>query len=570
MADSTTSKLNLSTESIQVAAKDAQEVQITNQAAAEDGCLTKITFMDPKLYVAAADGHIHVLEQYDEIHVQLTPKKNTVLHVAAQFGQADCVQWILQLPSPSSLLQQPNEKGDTPLHLAAREGHLTVVKNLINAAKQLQEGDSERGGTAVCKVMLRMTNEDQDTALHEAVRYHHPEVVKLLIQEDPDFTYGANTQATLLFTSLAECGFGDLVQMILDNALHQLIVASKRSSERYVVYLGVKDHGNRTALHIAASRGHVDVVKVLVSHFPDCCEKVDDEGNNVLHLIMPEIKIFVTSGLSNIRWLRVRGLMNEKNVEGKTPLHLFHTSPLSKDDNNIIPPETIFTWILDTLVRLGIRERSSRVRMRPLGSPEIKEDSGSSERKESEEISEIKRTIKSHMIVAALIATVTFAAGFTLPGGYIQNESNNQGMAVLSLPTNGTKGKDRDMAIAVRDSFKSFVIQDSIAMVLSICAIGMFSIASFPTKNKKTVLAYLLFGNFLTMIAMVAMVFAFVDGLAAVLHRSSLLEVITGYILPVFILLLFSILVVHAWAPPRWLILYIWQKLRLVQQCKSF
>ena len=24
-------------------------------------------------------------------------------------------------------------------------------------------------------------------------------------------------------------------------------------SERYVVYLGVKDHGNRTALHIAAS-----------------------------------------------------------------------------------------------------------------------------------------------------------------------------------------------------------------------------------------------------------------------------------------------------------------------------
>ena len=172
--------------------------------------------------------------------------------------------------------------------------------------------------------------------------------------------------------------------------------------------------------------------------------------------------------------------------------------------------------------------------MRPLGSPEIKEGSESSE---SEEISEIKRTIKSHMIVAALIATVTFAAGFTLTGGYIQNESNNQGMAVLSLPTNGTKGKDRDMAIAVRDSFKSFVIEDSIAMILSICAIGIFSIASFPIKNKKTVLAYLLFGNILTMIAMGAMVLAFVDGLQAVLHRSSLLEVTTGFILPVFWLL---------------------------------
>ena len=74
-------------------------------------------------------------------------------------------------------------------------------------------------------------------------------------------------------------------------------------SDRYVVYLGVEDHeiGNMTTLHIAASRGHVDIVKVLLSHFPDCCEKVDDEGNNVLHLVMPEKKIFVTSGLLNIR-----------------------------------------------------------------------------------------------------------------------------------------------------------------------------------------------------------------------------------------------------------------------------
>ncbi|RVW12487.1 hypothetical protein CK203_093476 [Vitis vinifera] len=169
MADSATSGLHLSTES--------------NQVGAEDGSLTQITFMDPKLYVAAADGDIHVLEQYD-IHVQLTPKKNTILHVAAQFGQADCVKWILQLPSPSSLLQQPNEKGDTPLHLAAREGNLAMVKNLIAAAKQLQEGDMERGVQQF---------------------------------EDLEFTYGANTEGNTPLYISAEWGFRDLVQMILDN-----------------------------------------------------------------------------------------------------------------------------------------------------------------------------------------------------------------------------------------------------------------------------------------------------------------------------------------------------------------
>ena len=45
------------------------------------------------------------------------------------------------------------------------------------------------------------------------------------------------------------------------------------------------------------------------------------------------------------------------------------------------------------------------------------------------------------MIVAALIATVTFATSFTLPGGYVQSgSSSNEGMAVLSLPTNGRDG----------------------------------------------------------------------------------------------------------------------------------
>ncbi|RVW58906.1 hypothetical protein CK203_057196 [Vitis vinifera] len=70
MADSTTSSLNLGTESNKVGAEDAREIQITNQAAAEDGSLTHITFMDP-----TEDGDMHVLEQYD-IQVQLTPKKN--------------------------------------------------------------------------------------------------------------------------------------------------------------------------------------------------------------------------------------------------------------------------------------------------------------------------------------------------------------------------------------------------------------------------------------------------------------------------------------------------------------
>ncbi|RVW72848.1 hypothetical protein CK203_057160 [Vitis vinifera] len=113
------------------------------------------------------------------------------------------------LNSSSSLLLKPNLKGDTPLHHAAREGHLTVVKALIDAAKRLhQEIESGVGGD---KAIMRMTNEEENTALHEAVRYHHSEVVKSLTEEDPEFIYGANITGYTLLYMAAERGFEDLV-----------------------------------------------------------------------------------------------------------------------------------------------------------------------------------------------------------------------------------------------------------------------------------------------------------------------------------------------------------------------
>ncbi|RVW12466.1 hypothetical protein VitviT2T_007367 [Vitis vinifera] len=139
----------------------------------------------------AAQDNITRLQQLQpgDLGRQWTPKSNTILHIAAQFGRLDCVEWIIQLTSFSSLLKI-NLKGDTPLHLAAREGHLTVVQALIQAAKALP-GEIE-SGVGVDKAILRMANKEDDTALHEAVRYHQPEVVKFFIEEDPQFTYGPN------------------------------------------------------------------------------------------------------------------------------------------------------------------------------------------------------------------------------------------------------------------------------------------------------------------------------------------------------------------------------------------
>ncbi|KAI0527327.1 hypothetical protein KFK09_002927 [Dendrobium nobile] len=79
---------------------------------------------------------------------------------------------------------------------------------------------------------------------------------------------------------------------------------------------------------------------------------------------------------------------------------------------------------------------------------------GKDQRQSSKEELNQYRTLASNLsLVAGLIATVTFAAGFTLPGGYNSDDSNQgQGMAIL----------------AKKLAFKVFLISDTISMLSSI------------------------------------------------------------------------------------------------------
>ncbi|KAJ9701412.1 hypothetical protein PVL29_006666 [Vitis rotundifolia] len=498
----------------QVAAQDGSQTQISNQAADADGRQTPITCMDAALYKAAAYGRID----------------NTVLHIAAQFGQLDC--------------------GDTPLHLAAREGHSKVVEALIEAAKVSSE-EIESGRTA----------------LHEAVRYHHTEVVKLLIKEHTEYTYGANITANTPLYMAAERGFDDLVEIIIHNdrtstahtgvegrtALHAAVIRNDlemtarlldwkpnltkevdengwsplhcaaylghtaiveqlldKSPDKSVTYLGLKD-SKKTALHIAANRNHQDIVKLLLSHSPDCCEQVDDKGNNVLHSAIISERYHAAGNILNDNsLLRVRRLINEKDAKGDTPLHLLASY-------QIVDPS-----FSEEEIRRQLREWENDVG--PFGWQEaINKDSGgtsdgnsskSEDVREDKIISNRKRQGETHLIVAALVATVTFAAGFTLPGGY----NDSDGMAILTK----------------RVAFKAFIVTDTIAVILSVSAVFVYFFMSLH-KDGEFLAKHLIMGFFLTMFSMGAMVVAFMTGLYAVLPLSSGLPIVTCIICCIFL-----------------------------------
>ena len=126
-----------------------------------------------------------------------------------------------------------------------------------------------------------------------------------------------------------------------------------------------------------------------------------------------------------------------------------------------------------------------------------------------EEEDALSKARESHLVVAALIATVTFAAAFTLPGGY----KSDQGTTIL----------------VKKAAFIVFVISDAMSMVLSILAVFIHFLISlihgFEMVKDKEIdeeAAMKLFevATWLTMIGMGTMIIAFISGTYAVLEPS--------------------------------------------------
>ncbi|KAJ0080740.1 hypothetical protein Patl1_10447 [Pistacia atlantica] len=104
------------------------------------------------------------------------------------------------------------------------------------------------------------------------------------------------------------------------------------------------------------------------------------------------------------------------------------------------------------------------------------------------------------MLVSILIATVTFTAAFTMPGGYQNEEGPQQGTSVL-----------------IRNAaFQAFVITDAIAMMFFLSAVFAHFVASSVTYRLRAAL-----------ISMVAMILAFIKGTYAVLAPSPGLAIAT-------------------------------------------
>ncbi|KAK9293300.1 hypothetical protein L1049_021292 [Liquidambar formosana] len=316
--------------------------------------------------------------------------------------------------------------------------------------------------------------------------------------------------------------------------------------------------GKRTALHLAAVRGHSEIVKEIIERFPDCSEMVDDRGWNVLHFAIESRDENTVKVITKNPWLT--NLLNDKDKNGSTPLHRLaicnsfksaaallgnpRVDKMAFNKQNQSALDTILAnyarkkYIIRDFKNSGAREGGRNItykdgdggrenkklstddgeRGNEVDSSNITNVKKEDRNEEGSFITKFNKARESLLIVATLIATVTFAAGLTLPGGYIGDEGPDQGSAILTRAT----------------AFKAFVITDTLAMGSSISAICTHLIVTLCQIQEETPYHFFTMTTYCTLVATVAMVVAFITGLYAVLEHSSGLAIATCVIASIF------------------------------------
>ncbi|KAL0301468.1 UNVERIFIED_CONTAM: protein ACCELERATED CELL DEATH 6 [Sesamum radiatum] len=358
--------------------------------------------MDPELYKATTEGDIlrfaRAMEQGppDRYHsppascVQLGPQKNTVLHIATSFAHYEIVKLICKdLPF---FVAEKNAKGDTALHIAARAGDSLLVMLLVNS-------DFKEGG-------LAEKNDEGHTALHEALKYGHEEVARILINKNLEMPYSLNKEGKSLLYLAAEAGFVTIVRLLMDNPVGNNTMGGKHKNKS-PVYAAIRGRNI-----VTSNKKHLYVGRIYM--LATCLMKVE-----VLHASLRDAELILK-------------LLNNNR---QTALD-----------------------IAEEQMEMGLASFQKRLTcmvLRVVGAPQAcqpKTSRSTSVRLGDQSETESWRDkVNVILLVATVIATVTFQAGFTIPGGY--NSTNpDQGLATM----------------IEKVKFQEFVICNTIALYSSI------------------------------------------------------------------------------------------------------
>ncbi|XP_075497935.1 protein ACCELERATED CELL DEATH 6-like isoform X1 [Primulina tabacum] len=525
-------------------------VSATNHVSSSE-ILSRVTPIGNTFFhVAAVHGNHgmvnYIATKYHSIILQKNFNGDTVLHLAAKAGNESMVETLVLIHHDLLGSYVPESQGETK-----------------------DEADKNN--------FLRAKNERGNTALHEALINGRESIVQYLIKEDPELLYYRNKQGIYGLYLAAEAGLKDCVSSILQYSTDQerlndqfkekspieAAIVNKKLDVLEVIlnssprFIKLQDGRGRLPLHYAASLGYVEVVLYLLKgnascatrrdksgslpihlaavegHLATIClllnycpadpvELLDKNGRNILHLAAENGKLNVVNYI--LHNPELNELINMSDKYGNKPLHLaainWHPEIVnaltwdkrvditSSNDKGVTALDTADFEMLDNP---PFRQRLTWSALKAAGTPrrQSKSKRGSSYRTEK-----YKDRVNTLLLVSTLVATITFAAGFTLPGGYSISETNI-GMAAMLRKT----------------AFHVFIFCDTIAMYSSI--VVAVSLIWAQLGDLKLVLDAITVAQPLLVIALTMMSVAFTAGIFLVvrnLHWLSTVVLVIGFV----------------------------------------
>ncbi|KAF8008327.1 hypothetical protein BT93_K2106 [Corymbia citriodora subsp. variegata] len=442
-----------------------------------------------------------------------TPSKNTLLHAAAE--RDDNVRALIHF-FPKHLIYRENFRGETPLHIAARAGKAVAVELLLHQGVTITPdccGNSalheavrnchhEVIGHLVSKdpSQLYCQNNESKSPLCVAVEKKDLKVLELLLDALDD---GEDQERS------------DNERIFCISPVHLAIMYRKMDMltkmwDKKSWLFQLRDAGNGTPLHLAAYENYLDgvkflmekcptsaleqdnmdgylpihvacmmdnvrIVKELLRQWPDPAEFSARLGQNILHVSARHGSIAIVEYI--LKSPKFGHLINARDFAGNTPLHLAasHCQPslvlLLQDggvDKKLVNNDNM--TVLDVVVR--DLDRDMKVGRPPFGKwftwvnlavaktptskdlPICQKTSRSPWKRFVRHWGGQKELADSRAVILALVASVTFTSGFSVPGGY-----------------NGPEGDAGIPILLHKVMYNVFVISNSMAMYGSIVSL---------------------------------------------------------------------------------------------------
>ncbi|XP_078151151.1 protein ACCELERATED CELL DEATH 6-like [Carex rostrata] len=361
-------------------------------------------------------------------------RNENVLHHSMRNGFENLALRLLEIEPQLSV--QATNTGESPMYMAVRRGYSNIVERLLQIPLSIDSGPGD------------------DSALYVAVESGNTGIVKQLLERRPHLAWRTNKYQT-----------NPVQRAVLDNNL-DLVKIFLEFDDNFA-YLKNEITGN-TLFLMAMQKGYLSIAKEILNTCPDSVYIPDKFGQNALHHAIyfenPDIVHYI------LRTPQLHRLMNQADNNGNLPLHqaarmcdpkflhslITHTGQdyTARNVNGnhafyiVHAQQSLWNtlkWNESITLLLNVFPSGWKYFIRD----EVKKTNKEQAIKEVKSLTE--KYTSNTSLVAALIATITFAAAFTLPGGF-SSDSANAGLPIF----------------ARKAIFQVFLISDTIAMCSSL------------------------------------------------------------------------------------------------------